>query len=60
MIATQAEQLLADPYANSFNAVPSSAGHAADQPQQHPLVWERKFELDSLCYPSGWLMAPSV
>lgn len=49
VIATQAEQLLADPYANSFNAVPSGAGHTADQPERHPLVWERKFELDSLC-----------
>lgn len=51
VIATQATQLLADPYANSFNAVPSGAGHAGDQPERHPLVWERKFELDSLCYP---------
>ena len=51
VIATQADQLLADPYANAFNALPSGAGHTADQPERHPLVWERKFELDSLCYP---------
>ena len=51
VIATQADQLLADPYANAFNALPSGAGHTADQPRRHPLVWERKFELDSLCYP---------
>ncbi|PNY81663.1 glycoside hydrolase family 125 protein [Deinococcus koreensis] len=51
VIRQQARQLLTDPYANAFNAAPSGAGHAGDQPPRHPLVWERKFELDSLCYP---------
>ncbi|WP_295814020.1 glycoside hydrolase family 125 protein [uncultured Deinococcus sp.] len=51
VIRVQARQLLTDPYANAFNATPSGAGHAGDQPERDPLVWERKFELDSLCYP---------
>lgn len=51
VIRVQARQLLTDPYANAFNALPSGAGHAGDLPERHPLVWERKFELDSLCYP---------
>ncbi len=37
VIARQAKYLLADPYANAF--------------RQNYTVWERKFELDSLCYP---------
>ncbi|MEF2277222.1 glycoside hydrolase family 125 protein [Deinococcus sp. YIM 134068] len=51
VIRQQARLLLADPYANAFNAEPSGAGHAGDEPPRYPLVWERKFELDSLCYP---------
>lgn len=51
VIRQQARHLLADPYANAFNAEPDGAGHAGDLPTRHPLVWERKFELDSLCYP---------
>ena len=51
VIRVQARQLLTDPYANAFNATPSGAGHTGDEPERNPLVWERKFELDSLCYP---------
>ncbi len=51
VIHTQARQLLRDPYANAFNPEPNGAGHAGDQPERDPFVWERKFELDSLCYP---------
>ena len=40
-----------DPYANAFNAEASNAGHRQDQPAFSPWVWERKFEIDSLCYP---------
>lgn len=55
LIRRQAKYLLIDPYANAFNAEPSGAGHADDLPGQSPWVWERKFELDSLCYPV-WLL----
>jgi meiotically up-regulated gene 157 (Mug157) protein len=40
-----------DPYANAFNASPSSAGHSTDITELSPWVWERKYEVDSLCYP---------
>lgn len=48
----QALYLTTDPYANAFN--PAASGHEGfpqDQTQKNPWVFERKFELDSLCYP---------
>ena len=51
LIRRQATCMLIDPYANAFNETASGAGHTTDLPPQHPQVWERKFELDSLCYP---------
>lgn len=42
-----------DPYANAFNAAPNARGHRHDLTDT-PLsrwVWERKYEVDSLCYP---------
>ncbi len=51
LIQRQTDCVLRDPYANAFNRGPSGAGHAADRPPNDPHVWERKFELDSLCYP---------
>ncbi|GBF08096.1 hypothetical protein DAERI_220039 [Deinococcus aerius] len=50
LIRAQARCILLDPYANAFNAEPRGPGHE-DEPPAHPLVWERKFEIDSLCYP---------
>ena len=40
-----------DPYANAFNEGPTGACWEKDDPDQSPWVWERKFEIDSLCYP---------
>ncbi|EFU7968312.1 glycoside hydrolase family 125 protein [Listeria monocytogenes] len=40
-----------DPYANAFNETPNGAGHQVDKTEMHPQVWERKYEIDSLCYP---------
>ncbi|GGJ43289.1 glycoside hydrolase family 125 protein [Deinococcus roseus] len=51
LIVRQAQCLLLDPYANAFNQNPSGPGHKQDRPEPSPWVWERKFELDSLCYP---------
>ena len=50
--------LLMDPYANAFNNEPSGACWAKDFDDQNPWVWERKFEIDSLCYPIqlAWLL----
>lgn len=42
--------LLTDPYANSFTDVRRSR-HADDLTDAGPVTWERKFELDSLCFP---------
>jgi len=45
-----------DPYANAYIETPNEAlGHIGDLPKIGPWVWERKFELDSLCYPL-WLL----
>ena len=51
LIQRQAKYLGIDPYANAFNETANGAGHVEDHPLQSPWVWERKFELDSLCYP---------
>lgn len=40
-----------DPYANAFNQTANNAGHQSDQTEMTPWIWERKYELDSLCYP---------
>lgn len=40
-----------DPYANAFNLTPSGACYEKEDLNPDPWLWERKFELDSLCYP---------
>ena len=40
-----------DPYANAFNQTANHAGHQSDHTEMSPWIWERKYELDSLCYP---------
>ncbi len=40
-----------DPYANAFNKEPNGEGHTEDIPKNGPWVFERKYEVDSLCYP---------
>ncbi len=40
-----------DPYANAFNETANNHGHQSDQTEMGPWIWERKFEIDSLCYP---------
>lgn len=51
LIRRHARCLQLDPYANAFNQAPNGQGHQADQTQMSPWLWERKYELDSLCYP---------
>ncbi|MBM7565134.1 glycoside hydrolase family 125 protein [Paenibacillus sacheonensis] len=51
VIHRQAKFLLLDNYANAFNKEPNDQGHTGDLPPKGPGVWERKYELDSLCYP---------
>ena len=50
IIRKQTEQILIDPYANAFNEVPGKQGHQ-DETKRNDWVWERKYELDSLCAP---------
>ncbi len=41
-----------DPYANAFNPEPNDVqGFPHDRTDKNPWVYERKFELDSLCHP---------
>ena len=54
VIRRQTRCLLIDPYANSFMAdlnAPPLRSSQADQTQMKPGVGERKYELDSLCFP---------
>lgn len=51
VIKTQFSDILRDPYANAFNEEGNAHGHIKDIPRNDPWVWERKYEIDSLCYP---------
>lgn len=55
LLKKQFQYIIRDPYANAFNRNANANGHIYDLPKQSPWVWERKFELDSLCYPM-WLL----
>lgn len=50
VIARQMLYVSIDPYANAFNAEADNRGHK-DDTLQNPWVWERKYEVDSLCSP---------
>lgn len=50
VIAKQAAFVCLDPYANAFNESANGAGHK-DDTKQNDHVWERKYEIDSLCAP---------
>jgi meiotically up-regulated gene 157 (Mug157) protein len=51
LIARQARCVLLDPYANAFTLDPTASGpHGSDKTDHLPGVFERKYELDSLCY----------
>lgn len=51
LVKRQFFYLSIDPYANAFNNEPNGACWEKDSDDQSPWVWERKYELDSLCYP---------
>lgn len=52
IITMHKRQILLDPYANAHNLVPRVGEHSSDDlTKMHELVWERKYEVDSLCYP---------
>ena len=51
LINRQVMYILIDSYANAFNLEANSKGHQDDITKQNPWVFERKYEVDSLCYP---------
>jgi len=51
VIHRQAACILIDPYANAFNDGPGSSEWAKDLTAMKPELHERKYEIDSLCYP---------
>lgn len=53
VVRRQVRCLLQDPYANAFNGEANGRGqhrYLTEAPH-NPWVWERKYEVDSLCYP---------
>lgn len=54
----QVRCILTDPYANAFNETPDWNCYRADETTRNGLVYERKYETDSLCYPVqlAWLL----
>lgn len=51
LIERQLQFIVLDPYANAFNEEANGAGHQDDYTEMSPYIWERKYEIDSLCYP---------
>lgn len=51
VIQKQCEFIHHDPYANAFNEEPNGRRYNDDVTDMTPLIWERKYEVDSLCYP---------
>lgn len=49
VIARHAQFVCLDPYANAFNAVPNTHSRSDKTDYYNDLVWERKYEVDSLC-----------
>lgn len=51
VILRQFKLINIDPYANAFNDGPTGTGWMTDLTDMNPNVHERKWEIDSLCYP---------
>ena len=52
VINQQTQFVIKDPYANAFYGDPAKVGHwQSDRTDMKPGVHERKWEIDSLCYP---------
>ena len=51
VINRQFKYILIDPYANAFNVEPIGPADDTDLPKTSPYVFERKWEIDSQCYP---------
>jgi uncharacterized protein len=51
VVKRQMQYVLLDPYANAFNESANGRCHNKDKTEMSPWIWERKYELDSLCAP---------
>ncbi|MGM7723575.1 glycoside hydrolase family 125 protein [Metabacillus sp. Hm71] len=51
VIKKQLSFIIHDPYANAFNEEANGNRYHDDKTEMTPLLWERKYEIDSLCYP---------
>ncbi|MBQ8484419.1 MAG: glycoside hydrolase family 125 protein [Bacteroidales bacterium] len=51
VIMRQFKSINIDPYANAFNKGATGEGHIGDKTEMKPEVFERKWEIDSQCYP---------
>ena len=51
VIAKQISYINHDPYANAFNEESNGNRYHNDKTDMTALMWERKYEIDSLCYP---------
>ncbi len=51
LVKKQFDYINIDPYANAFNEEANGAGHQTDHTEMNDWIWERKYEIDSLCYP---------
>ena len=51
LIKRQMDFIQKDPYANAFNEEANGMGHQEDHTDMKPFIWERKYEIDSLCFP---------
>ena len=51
VIRRQFKCICIDPFANAFNVEPIGAANKTDWPAANPYVFERKWEIDSHCYP---------
>ena len=51
LIKRQFSYIIADPYANAFNETENGHCYLHDETEMKPIIWERKYELDSLCFP---------
>lgn len=51
LLIQQMDFICIDPYANAFNQEPNGRCFEKDETETSPWIWERKYEVDSLCYP---------
>ncbi len=51
VVKRQCQYVLIDPYANAFNEAANGNCHNRDETEMGDWIWERKYELDSLCAP---------